>query len=137
MPGERSTPLPCPPRERKPPLILPLPLLGSPLVDSPREGAVCRKTGTSPHEDVGENPPQPQPGTQAPPGPPCSMSCPPPCWDPGGAPPPDGLSVHTLSTAMVSPVDRSHTLAVESSLPVASCRPSGLKATLITSPVWP
>ena len=48
-----------------------------------------------------------------------------------------GQSVHTSSTLVVSPVDRSHTLAVLSTLPVASCRPSGLKATLMTPPVWP
>ena len=46
-------------------------------------------------------------------------------------------SVRTLSTVFVSPVDRSHTLAVKSQLPVASCRPSGLKATLLTLSVWP
>ena len=48
-----------------------------------------------------------------------------------------GPSVRTLSTVVVSPVDRSHTLAVRSSLPVASCRPSGLKSMLLTHPVWP
>ena len=45
--------------------------------------------------------------------------------------------VHTLSNVIVSPVDRSHILAILSSLPVASCRPSGLKATLHTLAVWP
>ena len=33
---------------------------------------------------------------------------------------------------MFRPLPSSHTLAVLSMLPVASCRPSGLKATLLT-----
>ena len=48
-----------------------------------------------------------------------------------------GQSVRTLNTVVVSPVDRSHTLAVVSQLPVANCRPSGLKATVLTPMVWP
>ena len=46
-------------------------------------------------------------------------------------------SVRTLSTMVVSPVDKSHTLAILSPLPVASCPLSGLKATLLTLLVRP
>ena len=43
----------------------------------------------------------------------------------------------TLYVEKSEPLPRSHTLAVLSSPPVASCRPSGLKATLLTPLVCP
>ena len=43
----------------------------------------------------------------------------------------------TWSVAVLSPLPRSHSLAVLSALPVASCRPSGLKATPVTVSVCP
>ena len=44
----------------------------------------------------------------------------------------EGKAAITLSVAMFCPLPRSHTLAMLSLPPVATCRPSGLKAMLVT-----
>ena len=108
------------------------PLFGSPLVDSPQLGGHPQGDRHRPpgHEDAGEKK-LPPPSTEAPPGPPPVQQ---PALPPGIQVEPlpllVGQSVRTLSTVVVSPVDRSHTLAVLSPLPVARCRLSGLKAML-------
>ena len=98
----------------------PVPLFGSLLVDSPIEGAVRRRTGTSPHEAVARLSHSHSLANK-----PC---LPPPVQRPS-LPLLVSQSERTSSTMVVLPVDRSHTLAVASSLAVASCRPSGLKST--------
>ena len=122
---EHITPVFSPGRGRPPP-----PSLGPPWLTQQVRGPFAGGgAGTSPHE--AEEKPPPQPHKPFPALPQVKDICPQP-WDPGGAPSPllVGQSVHTSSTVFVSPVDRSHTRAVVSPLPVASCRPSGLKATL-------